>query len=390
MKHLLHNLQIRIVVALALIVATLGLATTPAHACGATIEFDVIRPNGQSITLDMESSDEVAVIKLRIEDKTDIPPAQQRLFMGGSALDDSQTLHDYGITCGSTLNLVITQDASALDVTTAPGSAFNSTSLTVSGVASGDTLYIKPSNVVIDPPYVYGPIDPTADGLSAYVNGSDIPNINLSADKYIAVYELDSSNRTIGFKLVTLSLGDVKTQNFVTLPNATDSNLIRITTPQGTTITCSSAQKQSTQHTDAGYNYPLGLVHYCFDTSSSSNTVTLVFVTNLEPSQVVARKFNSTTGKYANIAGAIISKTQLGGKAALSLTYNIVDNGPLDQNPATGSITDPVGLAVATTPSTLANTGGKLTPIMAIYLGLALVISSTALMLSIKQQTTKQ
>ncbi|MCA9348221.1 LPXTG cell wall anchor domain-containing protein, partial [Candidatus Saccharibacteria bacterium] len=103
---------------------------------------------------------------------------------------------------------------------------------------------------------------------------------------------------------------------------------------------------------------PLGLVEFCFDTGSTDNTVSLTFVTDLEPSQVKARKYNSTNNTYFDIQDATITKTTHQGQPALVLSYTITDNGILDLDTTLGSIKDPVGLAITNDlASQLANTG---------------------------------
>ena len=146
--------------------------------------------------------------------------------------------------------------------------------------------------------------------------------------------------------------------NHTILPNSEDSKSILLESPEDTTLTCSSSLKESTNtKQDTKYSYPLGLVDFCFDTTTQSNQVSLTFVTDLKPNQVVARKYNSTNGTYFDIPNATITETTLDGKHALKLTYNIEDNGTLDLDPATGSIKDPVGLAVLASEDDLASTG---------------------------------
>ncbi len=140
------------------------------------------------------------------------------------------------------------------------------------------------------------------------------------------------------------------------LTDAEGGKPITITTPSGTTITCSSALKESAQVAqDGAYDYPLGLVNFCFDTNAQENQVSLTFVTDLKPNEAVARKYNPTTQTYFDIPGAVITETTLEGQHALMVTYTITDNGQLDLDPTSGKIIDPVGLA--TLSNQLANTG---------------------------------
>ena len=172
-----------------------------------------------------------------------------------------------------------------------------------------------------------------------------------------------------GTKLASVAWGDhiytsyieqapQEPSNHTILPNSEDSKSILLESPEDTTLTCSSSLKESTNtKQDTKYSYPLGLVDFCFDTTTQSNQVSLTFVTDLKPNQVVARKYNSTNGTYFDIPNATITETTLDGKHALKLTYNIEDNGTLDLDPATGSIKDSVGLAVLASEDDLASTG---------------------------------
>lgn len=167
----------------------------------------------------------------------------------------------------------------------------------------------------------------------------------------------------------------------VSFDNAENGKTITLTTPEGTTITCHSAAKESEMETtDTAYKYPLGLVDFCFSGAETNNEVTLVFVTNLKPADVVVRKYNPDTKEYATVAGAEVTETTLEGKHALQVTYNIVDNGPLDLDPDDGEIADPVGIAVAgSDDGTLADTGNSADTTMLIAIGLLGIGLSLAL-----------
>ncbi len=183
----------------------------------------------------------------------------------------------------------------------------------------------------------------------------DEENDWISADLNSDGTEAIAANEAYGYISAT-SDDSQNSSNTANFPNSENGNRVLLTTPDGTTITCSTAVKEvALAVQDAGYQYPMGLVDFCFDTTNESNEVTLTFITNLKAEEVIARKYNPNTEQYSNLDDVTINETTYQGDPALEVIYTIVDNGPLDLDPDTGEISDPVGLAVA--PTDLAETG---------------------------------
>lgn len=62
---------------------------------------------GNTIDLEVKSSDTIEKVKTKVEDKEGIPPYHQRLISGSTVLEDGKTLADYKIQNGFTVLLVI-------------------------------------------------------------------------------------------------------------------------------------------------------------------------------------------------------------------------------------------------------------------------------------------
>lgn len=115
-----------------------------------------------------------------------------------------------------------------------------------------------------------------------------------------------------------------------------------------------SLDAESSSHKDAGYGYANGLMGFTLTGCGTTATVTQYYFGNFDPTKLILRKYNPSHNSYTTIPGATLSRVTIGNQQALKLVYEIIDNGPLDLDPAIGTIHDPAGLAEAAvdTPNT--------------------------------------
>ena len=71
------------------------------------MQVSVITLTGANITIEVESSDTIEALKLRIQEKEGTPIEQQRLIFEGEQLEDGRILADYNIQQDNTIKLLL-------------------------------------------------------------------------------------------------------------------------------------------------------------------------------------------------------------------------------------------------------------------------------------------
>ena len=102
----MHNAPKRILAVLLSVVMALSLIPSMALTASA-MQVLVEKPDGKTISIEVEPTDSIDNLKAKIQEKEGIPPDQQLLYLGDRKLEDGHTLADYDVQKEDVITVVL-------------------------------------------------------------------------------------------------------------------------------------------------------------------------------------------------------------------------------------------------------------------------------------------
>lgn len=128
--------------------------------------------------------------------------AANHKYVGVYELDDSDKVVSFKLITltGSEISPI---PAPELDVTPLVGSQPGTVQMSAEA-GSGNHLVVQVSNLPVATPYVGDPAPSGTGVTNPYTPGTDIGGVDLATNRYVTIYEVDSANRVVAFKLYAL------------------------------------------------------------------------------------------------------------------------------------------------------------------------------------------